>query len=286
MGLTTSERVWHYTSINAALNILDSRTVRATDVRHVSDPTEWDTAYNRMLEAVDQVIDDPPVGSHRKRASSFLRETKAILNAAVNDEKFASYVVCCTQETDDERHWSERGRPGVALVFEAVSALRARRVPWLASEATLVWQQMAYQNHQVMAMVRHNCFIYLARKSLLRHDRQRDLAAMLFYNCGAIKRPCFDWEREVRLTLRAAMPIRPGEHVHRGADGTASFVELPLIDEATNCWRLIEVVSGPTALPGQIGQLRTVLEDAALPSVRLRASYDQASDRGGPEFGR
>lgn len=128
---------------------------------------------------------------------------------------------------------------------------------------------MAYQDQDVLAMVGHNCSLHTSREGLPGHDRRRDLAGTLFYVCGAIKRPCFDWEHEVRLTLRAATPIHPQGCFQRLPDGTVSSVAMPLVDEATNLWRLIEVF-GRNVPSDAINRLRAALEAANLPGVSLR----------------
>ncbi len=98
--------LYHYTRQEALVAILGNRSVRATNVRHFSDYSEVEYAYQLLADLVSQRQSSKPYGLER----GFLE----LLHSRVGPTGVGeSYVLCFSTKFDDLNQWRSYASPGL-----------------------------------------------------------------------------------------------------------------------------------------------------------------------------
>jgi hypothetical protein len=117
----TSSILWHYTPTGGALGILQSRSLRASDIRFLNDAQEYalavDTLHRVMREETERESEEL-VAKLRERVEAVLDGGPGPYGAQAG-ERFGHFAVCVSETEDDLGQW--RGYAdggGFALGFD------------------------------------------------------------------------------------------------------------------------------------------------------------------------
>lgn len=220
--------LYHYVpSCGALVSILTSRTLWASDARHLKDTTELELALP-MCDAALDAVEDP-----------YLRGYVAIVKEGLREQfRHSFYVACLSSANDIASQWDEYAdqQRGFCLTFDMrlLSSLSVppglRVMPVEYGEA----EQHA-RTHRTVARAVADIAALPYPNELQRHynahARFTLLAVELLYLCASFKAETYRTEREWRLIYALqgneaeALPVltRPS------SDGTLiPYVELPL----------------------------------------------------------
>jgi hypothetical protein len=101
--------VWHYTSGNGLISIIESGSIFATQVSCLNDATEIRYSAMRLREAITALLlnmeDDQPETRFAKRYAELLQDDEAAPNSAV----LPYFVACFSSLEDDLSQWRSYG---------------------------------------------------------------------------------------------------------------------------------------------------------------------------------
>jgi hypothetical protein len=106
--------LYHYTNMEALINILKTNTLWATDCKYLNDLSEtktMDKIYNELLETEDKDLND------------YITEIKERRDQEGVDNKKQTYFISFTTEKDSIALWNYFGENGVALEFDVSGIL-------------------------------------------------------------------------------------------------------------------------------------------------------------------
>ena len=117
---TPPDILYHYTTQSGLLGIIESNSIRATDIFYLNDATEYNYALNLMLDKINELTESLPpkktptfalvTGSHRPAKKDinqikheFLEEIQKILQSfkQLNTKEFFSIFVCSFSQKGD-----------------------------------------------------------------------------------------------------------------------------------------------------------------------------------------
>jgi uncharacterized protein (UPF0248 family) len=106
--------LYHYTNMEALINILKTNTLWATDCKYLNDLSEtktMDNIYNELLETDNKDLND------------YITEIKERGDPEGVDNKKQTYFISFTTEKDSIALWNYFGENGVALEFDVTGIL-------------------------------------------------------------------------------------------------------------------------------------------------------------------
>lgn len=246
--------IWHYTTMGNLVNILQSRTLYATEVNFLNDIRETVAADELFSSALDVV--GKSGAQYAKTFASLSRdlrnldESRMVPNSVFEEHEISRFILCASKDPDSLYAWrtyASKGDVACAIGLDPEIPL----VPLVSnSESKGNWQQVRYDAKNLLGETvsrLNSCLDDFAKE--VNDDYpvplpfgSMDILEDLRSRC---KDPNFAQEREVRIThLKPelslikfiAHPMGPRPHLPLGvraggdpADGkTASWAELPI----------------------------------------------------------
>lgn len=255
--------VYHYCSLEAAINILPTRTVRASNIAHSNDPSE--VAYGqRILESV--VKQNFPIFSFR-----------GVFDLVADIDFYAACFSAVGDLLPQWRAYCANGK-GLALGVNASVLVQHKDMLFVRMEYDESKQrQLATATIQVYEQPLISAAANPARLSFL----AQELALQFVVLKGMFKSPAYESEREYRLfnTLPKPVAAHTTSLLFRagGAAGTVlvPFYEVLLTNsrDAAAATPFSEIIMGP-CMPLRTTRdgLRLLLETAALGQVPIKRS--------------
>jgi hypothetical protein len=263
--------MYHYTSLDAFLSIVEHKVLRATSVNYLNDASEGALGQSLIYTRAMQEL---------QGASGVDREFLAVLINRVQNQVMwsmagAVYVLCFTEKSDDLNQWrgyTPHGR-GVCLGID-LSVLVSRMQQM---EAGWTIQDCKYEQAAQVALV--NAMLSRMRDSALREHAQdkraEHFAQVIYSNMGALlqvtaqmKNQAFKDEREVRLISPLIDYRDPRVKFRAGQTTVIPYIEFPLLQSAEDVLPSIDVCVGP-------GPTQS-LAHAAAAQVTLRHNISRA----------
>lgn len=216
--------LYHYTSQEAAFQILETRTVRATDAHFLND-TEEVLLGRRALEAA---LNKFPLDSREHATFSsavdfLLAADKPENYQATSRKRGRAYVVSFSTKKDDLRQWQTYGRNGgVSLGFSP--SLLAQTQPD-AILAPVVYGEVS----ELTALFYEDMRSILDPVSSLEAEKRRQALIRRYALFTALtKSPDFDSENEWRLVLTEAQVNRQSASWRQASDYAIPYLTLAL----------------------------------------------------------
>lgn len=244
--------LWHYTTAEGLLGILDSKKIRASHISTMNDVYEYRYSVGSLVQAAEHRlkldIDDV--------SRSMLGHLCAELKDLRIDRVPPVFVSCFTSNVDWTNHWGEygdRGR-GYALGFSTPELFQ------VAALQAVFFQRCVYDNKTVAALMAE---IVLTAERIFKGVQARnsgvaigelanDFLQFYTWNLGfvapAFKGPTFAHEAEWRATLQLPeYDYSRMTFVARKSE-IRPYIELDLVRDKQKSWPqtpLLEVVIGP-----------------------------------------
>lgn len=243
-----SSGLWHYTSGEALVSILDSKTLRASNIKHMNDAAEWKYARSQlgsMLLEKKRVGTGEPVGDLSDQVSRFVYD--ALDSTTMEREVF---VLSLSAKEDDLSQWRGYASGGgyairidwgkiVSLYPEGITLARVL----YGEEGLESVQSFADLSRWVMGNE-----ILHASGSLTESRRDFLSGAILeewLSQASRVKHPAFKDEDEWRIVVRAdeSSSWRRGAVARNGY--IRSYIEMPW-KSPSDC-PISEIMCGPRA---------------------------------------
>jgi hypothetical protein len=237
-------RVFHYTTSLGFLGILESRSIRASDVRYLNDAQEYQYTLGLVRDLLGQ----------RRQANSkdvfILERFEQTLNVAFN---VRVYVSCFSALGDTLSQWRAYALGGFSLGFDPQLLLAAAvDYPEPVALLSCVYQQTEQEN-LVNEAIDFLIKTYQGDVSLGK-DSSASLEAVevhffahIVMLASCFKHPKFEEEREWRLIVHPRTPERGavGRKIRSGSRWLIPYRDIPLAADSGTL-ELREVIVGPT----------------------------------------
>lgn|GEM_PF-5339743 len=221
--------LYHYTRQEGFIPMLSERVLRATNVRHFSDYSEIEYAYQLLGDLVSGLESSRPYGLER----GFLD----LLRSRVTSDAFSdSYVICFSTKFDDLNQWRSYASPGLGYCIGFSSAdLEALAERYEGRVARCIYSRQDQETivSELLAQSLKNLESYFPHygpgdiNEGLAQARVRAFGEHFSRIAPVFKNPAFADESEVRLVFdgqRSGLPIR----FRSGSTSIVPFIELSL----------------------------------------------------------
>lgn len=237
--------LYHYTSLDALLSILQRRSLWATNVAYLNDASEVRYGCNLMSEMVVERAKSASVPERE-----FLDHLRAFLQLDVAHQ-LPIYVLCFSEQRDQLSQWrgyTPHGR-GVSVGFNSGALIRRmQKLGWQ-------WQACYYgrpgQSAYAQAIVTRLCRV--AEQGRGNEDKQTFFDRVIHENvhdllqvAAMIKNPVFAEEKEWRLMSPVVGYDDKAVQYRAGRSTLLPYVEFPLAADDSEPIHVSEVILGPT----------------------------------------
>lgn len=262
--------LWHYTSAEGLVGIIESGQIWASSPRVMNDITEIEFGVDRLREAFESLstVDIP------KPCLQFL---SYVLDYDMLEAIQASaYVASASLERDLLNQWAQyAGTDGFAIGIDVARPIRTQTV----SAAFLQgWRKVIY-DHQAQVKAATDMLTFLANSTpgtpidweSKRGEWPKSAQTCRFLLQGLaleLKHSAFADEREVRYVASRYEGELPKFRTARGR----LIPYLPIGEPPKQALAVTEVVCGPTSRPGTEQAVRTLLLSAGLSGVVVSTS--------------
>jgi hypothetical protein len=228
--------LYHYTRQEALISILGNRVLRATDVRHFSDYSEVEYAYQLLKDLVGARAAVNAYGLEK----GFLELIQSNVSPNVTGQL---YVVCFSTKFDDLNQWRSYASPGLGYCI----GFKTELLDMLAREYGGRLRRCVYSRKQQELIVNELLDRFLKDlETYFPHYDRGDINEGLVQSRAAafaeefaqvaplFKNPAFRDESEVRLIFTGPSPALPVQF-RSGTTSIVPFVELSfeITDELT-----------------------------------------------------
>lgn len=221
--------LYHYTRQEGFIPMLSERVLRATNVRHFSDYSEIEYAYQLLGDLVFKLESSNPYGLER----GFL----TLLRSQVTSAAFAdSYVLCFSTKFDDLNQWRSYASPGLGYCIGFASAdLESLARQYEGRVGRCIYSRKDQETivSELLAQSLRNLESYFPHygpgdiNEGLAQTRVKAFGEYFSRIAPLFKNPAFSDESEVRLVFdgqRSGLPI----HFRSGSTSIVPFIELSL----------------------------------------------------------
>jgi hypothetical protein len=260
--------IYHYTTTEGLLGIIERSVLYATDVLYMNDSQEVDYPISVLKRVVEAIVTDEsmyPEPSQRE----CLREVATILQLLNGlHEAMPTCAVCFCANGDLLSQWRAYGaQSGFAIGFDR-NALELR----VGGRLAAVEYDWLAQSARVAGIVKRTMELDTLADSESAKMLARECAGNLWFNALFFKNGAFQEENEWRLVDTVNMQSRIDELQFRVSRmGIAPYIAQPLPDG--NESPISEIVVGPTAHPNQVERaLKLLLAKVKLTHVEVKRS--------------
>lgn len=286
------ELVWHYTTVEALVGIVQSRELWASSRAALNDPTENSWGRDALREVLSAFEDEgwPMADGVRPlaaRESDFLE--RVIPKDYLAGEALATYVVAASAAGDKLSQWVHyAGAGGVAIGIAADQVLvhpeTYEQLPTPGyPTAAWGWLKMFYERETQLNALRE-VLVDVAQgvnRDAVKASPSGESDAVEFFRFRLetvvmrLKHPAFSEEEEVRH-FAPRVDVRPRFR----ARGSAVLAFVPLISQVSSDldapWRaqlpIREIRIGPAVSGAQRREIEALLAASGLPTVNVTAS--------------
>ena len=253
--------LYHYTSTEPAVNIIESNELWATNAVFMNDESEIRYAADILRRALDEAINDPEFVSVNRESVS--RAVEPVQRVLANLHSYVeAYVSCFSSEQDQLSQWRSYGQSGGLSIGFDTDELKGVMADHHGSLALVqITYNDAEHSKRIYGLVKAWILMYL--ESLERDARTKPhVEAMLFaqsfaWHAISVKNAAFSEEREWRLVwvrprLPQTLPDEAFEINFRIANRMAvPYVRFAPLDSDGNAVRLPIVAArvGPHKYP-------------------------------------
>jgi Protein of unknown function (DUF2971) len=221
--------LYHYTRQEGFIPILSARVLRATNIRHFSDYSEVEYAYQLLTDLISHLESNTPYGLEQ----GFLE----LLRSQVTSDAFAdSYVLCFSTKFDDLNQWRSYASPGLGYCIGFASHhLEALAKRYVGRVGRCIYSRKEQETivRELLAQSLRNLESYFPHygpgdiNEGLAQARVSAFGAYFSRVAPLFKNPAFADESEVRLVFdgqRSGLPIL----FRSGSTSIVPFIELSL----------------------------------------------------------
>lgn len=274
------EILYHYTSLDGAMKIIESDRLLASDIRFMNDSLEHQFAW-RLVQQLCVAEKEKP---HHEITKGLIKLVERLPGTHLSFSGGA-FVASFSDQGDLLSQWRAYGDDGsgVALGFSTSTTLGASEQP-LGFNRVLYdrGEQLSALNKQVIAIL--DLADRVAANDGTVTDRALSALQILAALLGpTIKNPAFSEEREWRLVLSylgALAPLRLTK-VRRGRTGLVPYCELKTVEHSVRpSLPIREIIVGPRFEGLQLDAFITYLATqgymAMMPGLLIRPELDPA----------
>jgi hypothetical protein len=242
--------IYHYTSLDAFLSIVERKVLRATSLHYLNDASEGVLGLS-LLQDLARREQEHATGPDRQ----FLEELVWWLDSPPLRDPYAVYVLCFSEKGDDLSQWrgyTPHGR-GISLGIDV--GVLVRRMQQLGSGWT--FQNCRYKKTAQLAWA--NAILERLRRAVseapeARRGREYFMGAIsselqgILQTAALMKNEAFIDEREVRFISPAIRYDDPRVKFRAGKSTIIPYIDFPLVQNPQNPDdRLlsVDVVVGP-----------------------------------------
>lgn len=258
--LTTPPPVlYHYTSIQGLLSIVESGRIRASHIRYLNDSSEIKWMWNVVLRQLESRRDSTASEEERKRL-------KELIQLAESRPRLNEFVASFSEEGDDLSQWRAYcpGGSGFSIGF-ASSAVRSQWVSdpvggkptWVGAQLLKVKYLNEQNTIELDAQV--DLLLKLASQAVGMEgfngpiSENQFFLAFLSVAAPSFKHDSFRAEKEWRLILSKPHKPMPGQRFRSGKSTVVPYIEVELnhdIDfNLVENYMISRIVVGPTPDP-------------------------------------
>lgn len=229
--------LYHYTTQQGLLGIIDSRSIWASEIRFLNDATEFRTALEAVAAEIRTRVAEVDSGEGNARGEAILREFTALEDTNV-------FVLSLTEESDDLSQWRAYGgkHSGFALGFD-IEKLGA-----LASEHGFSLERCIYDppaQRLLAATIVDESMAWLSAGDRMAQRRRREFRRTMVKTAPLFKDYTFAAENEWRLVSASHALTVPRIGFRSGASTIVPHYSLPLF-ASDGSTPLSSVTVGPT----------------------------------------
>jgi len=280
-GLGTPPRtLYHYTSMQALLSIVESGRIRATHVRFLNDQSEVVTMWELVIRRLRERIEAAESSDEKQTLSE-------IVQAAQSRRLLNEFVASFSQKKDDLSQWRSYCPEGVGFSIGFSSA--ALRSQWVSdpnggqpSFVGALLEKIEYVDDTTLTTIDWaiNAAVHFASQiehSVAGVSKQDMIVGWLSVLAPSFKHTAFRDESEWRLILSKPHKPMPGQRFRVGKSTLVPFIEVELNKDShrkpADAYMIHEVVVGPTPNAElSMEALRALFESKDQPQVRVEKS--------------
>lgn len=242
--------LWHYTTARGALGIISSKSIYATHIRYLNDPSEVSYGVEVVRDACDRYLADVK----NERSRSFLTQLSAALTESAPILTDA-YVACFSEEEDNLNQWRLYAAEGGGYAVGASSAALKRLSGDLGFELVEMIYGKSKQGRLVETLLERACGLLERIPDGPKSDEQvkgivRSTQVDLTKCIVRAKHDAFRNEQEWRLVCVAAERPAIKKYTEFGERGglLVPRVKVPLCTTKDD-WAIRVISCGPTLHP-------------------------------------
>lgn len=235
----------HYTTAAALINILQTETLWASNIKFLNDEQEFLHALDLAKEVINRSKQNPhKFQSNKEDYEAFIQDaTKALDNL---DAYHAESIFTCSfsEEKDLLSQWRGycSGNQGYCIHFDLKELQAAARMKFTSAEIFPCVYNNEEKNAKISASLNKHWVDYIAQADQKsRENTIRTLAHEIEKLASHFKHPSFAEEKEHRLVIRTAWDFDEHGKFRAGPMSIIPYLEIPAPKELIR-----EICIGPT----------------------------------------